>query len=140
MSVAVVGSVAFDSITFAIRPAWKIFSVELRLLLAGRKLLHRRAGRGRWWVRLHFGARECLRKRGIDTRGIERAKGRPSAGRAISGQPERGKDGFHRVECFQSFQPRIPKEYEDNRQFLFLATSTDRRMQLSVRRKLPAHA
>ena len=61
-----------------------------------------------------------LKKRGIDTRGIERAKGKTFrwGGRYLDSLNE-AKTDFTELNVFESFQPRIPKEYQDS-EFLFL--------------------
>src|ERR1700738_3568662 len=76
-----------------------------------------------------------LKKRGVDTRGIERAKGKTFrwGGQYLDNLNE-AKTDFTELNVFQSFQPRIPKEYEDT-QFLFLA-NIQPTLQADVRRKL----
>jgi len=61
-----------------------------------------------------------LKKRGIDTRGIERAKGKTFrwGGQYLDSLNE-AKTDFTELNVFESFQPRIPKEYQDS-EFLFL--------------------
>src|ERR1700736_1099475 len=76
-----------------------------------------------------------LKKRKIDTRGIERAKGKTFrwGGQYLDNLNE-AKTDFTELNVFQSFQPRIPKEYEDT-QFLCLA-NIQPTLQADVRRKL----
>jgi sugar/nucleoside kinase (ribokinase family) len=76
-----------------------------------------------------------FKKHGIDTRGIERAKGKTFrwGGQYLDNLNE-AKTDFTELNVFQSFQPRIPKEYEDT-QFLFLA-NIQPTLQADVRRKL----
>lgn len=57
-----------------------------------------------------------LRKRGIDTRGIEHAKGKTFrwGGQYLDNLNE-AKTDFTELNVFESFQPRIPGEYKDSR-------------------------
>src|SRR6266567_5392146 len=74
-----------------------------------------------------------LRNRGVDTKGIEHAKGKTFrwGGQYLDNLNE-AKTDFTELNVFQSFQPRIPKEYEDT-QFLFLA-NIQPTLQAEVRR------
>jgi sugar/nucleoside kinase (ribokinase family) len=62
-----------------------------------------------------------LKKRGVDTRGIERTQGKTFrwGGQYLDNLNE-AKTDFTELNVFEKFQPRIPKEYSDT-QFLFLA-------------------
>jgi sugar/nucleoside kinase (ribokinase family) len=62
-----------------------------------------------------------FKKRGVDTRGIERAEGKTFrwGGQYLDNLNE-AKTDFTELNVFEKFQPRIPKEYHDT-QFLFLA-------------------
>src|SRR5205807_1610766 len=61
-----------------------------------------------------------LKKRGVDTRGIEHAKGKTFrwGGKYFENLNE-AKTDFTHLNVFEKFQPRIPREYMDS-QFLFL--------------------
>jgi sugar/nucleoside kinase (ribokinase family) len=61
-----------------------------------------------------------LKKRGIDTRGIEHAKGKTFrwGGHYLENLNE-AKTDFTELNVFEKFQPRIPAEYKDS-EFLFL--------------------
>jgi sugar/nucleoside kinase (ribokinase family) len=61
-----------------------------------------------------------LKKRGVDTRGIEHAKGKTFrwGGQYLDNLNE-AKTDFTELNVFEKFQPRIPAEYQDS-QFLFL--------------------
>jgi sugar/nucleoside kinase (ribokinase family) len=62
-----------------------------------------------------------LKKRGIDTRGIERASGKTFRwGGRYTDNLNEAKTDFTDLNVFEQFQPKIPKEYADT-QFLFLA-------------------
>src|SRR3984957_15822512 len=62
-----------------------------------------------------------FKNRGVDTRGIERTKGKTFrwGGQYLDNLNE-AKTDFTELNVFEKFQPRIPKEYADT-QFLFLA-------------------
>ena len=76
-----------------------------------------------------------LKKRGVDTRGIEHAKGQDlPLGRTVSRQPQRSQNRLHRAECLREFQPRIPAEYHDS-DVLFLA-NIHPSLQAAVRREM----
>ena len=64
-----------------------------------------------------------LKNRGVDTRGIEHAKGKTFrwGGQYLDNLNE-AKTDFTELNVFEKFQPRIPPEYPDST-FLFLATS-----------------
>ena len=64
---------------------------------------------------------QVLKKRGIDTRGIERTRGRTFRwGGTYTDNLNEAKTDFTELNVFEQFQPKIPKEYQDT-QFLFLA-------------------
>src|SRR5260370_33913450 len=76
-----------------------------------------------------------LKKRGVDTRGIERAAGKTFRwGGIYSDNLSEAKTTFTDLNVFEKFQPRIPKEYEDT-EFLFLA-NIQPTLQADVRRKM----
>lgn len=120
MSILVVGSVAFDNITspsgtvenvlggsgthFAMAAS---FFTDVRVI----------AVVGEDFTAEHEGV---LTKRGIDTRGIEHAKGKTFrwGGRYHENLNE-AKTDFTELNVFEKFQPHIPKEYADS-EFLFL--------------------
>jgi len=135
MSIVVVGSVAFDSIT---SPSGKAENV-----LGGSATYFSLAASYFTEVRVvavvgeDFTAEEesVFRKRGVDTRGIEHAKGKTFRwGGTYSGNLNEAKSDFTDLNVFESFQPRIPSEYEDT-EFLFLA-NIQPTLQADVRRQL----
>jgi sugar/nucleoside kinase (ribokinase family) len=76
-----------------------------------------------------------LKSHGIDTLGIERAKGKTFrwGGQYLDNLNEARTD-FTELNVFEKFQPRIPKEYSDT-QFLFLA-NIHPTLQTTVRREM----
>ena len=76
-----------------------------------------------------------LKKRGVDTRGIEHAKGKTFrwGGQYLDNLNE-AKTDFTELNVFEKFQPRIPAEYRDS-QFLFLG-NIHPSLQAAVRREL----
>ena len=84
-----------------------------------------------------FGAEQekVFQKHGIDTRGIERAPGKTFRwGGTYSDNLNEAKTNFTDLNVFESFRPRIPKEYEDT-EFLFLA-NIQPTLQTDVRRRM----
>ena len=120
MSILAVGSVAFDNIT---SPAGTMENV-----LGGSATHFAMAASFFTQVRVvavvgeDFTAEHeaVLTKRGIDTRGIEHAKGKTFrwGGRYAENLNE-AKTDFTELNVFEKFQPRIPSEYADS-EFLFL--------------------
>ena len=78
---------------------------------------------------------DVLRKRGIDTRGIEHVKGKTFrwGGQYLENLNE-AKTDFTELNVFEHFKPRIPAEYRDL-QFLFLA-NIHPSLQATVRREM----
>ena len=121
MSVLVVGSVAFDTIT---TPSGRVENI-----LGGAATYFALAASYFTDVRLvavvgdDFTAEHemVFKKRRVDTRGIERAAGKTFrwGGQYVDNLNE-AKTDFTELNVFEKFQPRIPKEYFDT-QFLFLA-------------------
>jgi hypothetical protein len=76
-----------------------------------------------------------LKKHGVDTRGIEHAKGKTFrwGGQYLDNLNE-AKTDFTELNVFEKFQPRIPGEYRDS-QFLFLG-NIHPSLQAAVRREL----
>src|SRR5438552_12687343 len=120
MSVAVVGSVAFDSITSP--------SGSVENILGGAATYFSLAASYFTKVRVVAVVGEdftpaqenVFKKHGIDTRGIERAKGKTFrwGGQYLDNLNE-AKTDFTELNVFEKFQPRIPPEYKDS-EFLFL--------------------
>jgi sugar/nucleoside kinase (ribokinase family) len=78
---------------------------------------------------------KVFRQHEIDTRGLERAKGKTFRwGGSYTDNLNEAKTNFTDLNVFEAFQPRIPKEYEDT-DFLFLA-NIQPTLQADVRRKL----
>jgi sugar/nucleoside kinase (ribokinase family) len=74
-------------------------------------------------------------RRGIDTRGIERAKGKTFRwGGSYTDNLNEAKTDYTELNVFETFQPRIPTEYEDS-DFLFLA-NIQPTLQADVRHKM----
>src|SRR5580658_10130320 len=121
MSILVVGSVAFDTITTP--------SGSVKDILGGAATYFALAASYFTEVRVVAVVGEdftpeseaVLTKRGVDTRGIERAAGKTFrwGGQYLDNLNE-AKTDFTDLNVFEKFQPRIPKEYADT-QFLFLA-------------------
>ena len=121
MSIVAVGSVAFDTIA---SPSGKVEDV-----LGGAATYFALAASYFTDVRVvaivgeDFTAEHenVLKKRGVDTRGIEHAKGKTFrwGGQYLDNLNE-AKTDFTDLNVFQNFQPHIPPHYQDS-QFLFLA-------------------
>jgi len=121
MSILVVGSVAFDTIT---TPSGKVTDI-----LGGAATYFSLAASYFTEVRMVavVGAdfkpehEAVLTNRGVDTRGIERTDGKTFrwGGQYLDNLNE-AKTDFTELNVFEKFQPRIPKEYSDT-EFLFLA-------------------
>src|ERR1700733_10639307 len=135
MSILVVGSVAFDDVASP--------SGSVKNILGGAATYFSLAASYFTKVRVvavvgeDFGAEQetVFQKRGIDTRGIERAAGKTFRwGGNYSENLNEAKTTFTDLNVFEKFQPRIPKEYEDT-EFLFLA-NIQPTLQANVRRKL----
>jgi sugar/nucleoside kinase (ribokinase family) len=121
MSILVVGSVAFDTIA---TPSGRVNDI-----LGGAATYFALAASYFTEVRMVAVVGEdftpeheaVLEKRGVDTRGIERAPGKTFRwGGQYFDNPNEAKTDFTELNVFEKFQPRIPKEYSDT-QFLFLA-------------------
>src|SRR5690242_18432399 len=120
MSILAVGSVAFDNIA---TPSGRAENV-----LGGSATYFSLAASHFTDVRVvavvgeDFAAEheDVLRKRGVDTRGIDHAKGKTFrwGGQYLDNLNE-AKTDFTELNVFEKFQPRIPAEYRDS-QFLFL--------------------
>src|SRR5438445_10124363 len=121
MTILAVGSVAFDNIT---TPAGRAENV-----LGGSATFFALAASYFTDVRIvavvgdDFTAEHenVLKKRGVDTRGIERAPGKTFRwGGQYTDNLNEAKTDYTELNVFEKFQPRIPREYADT-QFLFLA-------------------
>jgi sugar/nucleoside kinase (ribokinase family) len=78
---------------------------------------------------------KVFQQHGIDIRGLERAKGKTFRwGGSYSDNLNEAKTNFTDLNVFETFQPRIPKEYEDT-EFLFLA-NIQPTLQANVRRSM----
>jgi len=135
MSIVVVGSVAFDTVTSP--------SGSVKDILGGAATYFALAASYFTQVRVvavvgeDFGPEQekVFQKHGIDIRGIERAKGKTFRwGGTYTENLNEAKTDFTDLNVFQSFQPRIPKEYDDT-EFLFLA-NIQPTLQADVRRKM----
>jgi sugar/nucleoside kinase (ribokinase family) len=135
MSILVVGSVAFDDVTSP--------SGSVKNILGGAATYFSLAASYFTEVRVvavvgeDFGREQedVFRKHKVDTRGLERSKGKSFrwGGTYIDNLNE-AKTDYTELNVFETFQPRIPKEYEDT-DFLFLA-NIQPTLQAEVRRKL----
>src|SRR6266403_1422790 len=122
MSILAVGSVAFDNIS---TPSGKAENV-----LGGSATYFSLAASYFTEVRIVAVVGEdftvdnenVFKKRSIDTRGIQRAKGKTFrwGGHYLENLNE-AKTDFTELNVFEQFKPRIPPEYKDS-QFLFMAT------------------
>jgi len=135
MSIVVVGSVAFDDVASP--------SGSVKGILGGAATYFSLAASYFTQVRVvavvgeDFGAEheDVLKKRGVDTRGIERSAGKTFRwGGSYAENLNEAKTIFTDLNVFEKFQPRIPKEYEDT-EFLFLA-NIQPTLQAEVRRKM----
>ena len=120
MSIIAVGSVAFDNITTPSGRADNVLGGSgTYFALAASYFTDVRvvAVVGKDFTTEHENA---LKKRGIDTRGIEHAEGKTFrwGGRYLENLNE-AKTDFTELNVFEKFQPRIPAEYKDS-EFLFL--------------------
>lgn len=120
MSILAVGSIAFDSIATPSGRAENILGGSATYFsLAASYFTQVRivAVVGEDFTPQH---ENILKKRGIDTRGIERAKGKTFrwGGHYLDSLNE-AKTDFTELNVFERFQPRIPPEYLDT-EFLFL--------------------
>ncbi len=135
MSIVVVGSVAFDDVTSP--------SGSAKGILGGAASYFALAASYFTEVRVvavvgddfprEFEA--VFKKRGIDTRGIERSPGKTFRwGGTYADNLNEAKTDFTDLNVFEKFSPQIPKEYEDS-EFLFLA-NIQPTLQANVRRKM----
>ena len=120
MSIIAVGSVAFDNITTPSGRADNVLGGSgTYFALAASYFTDVRvvAVVGEDFTTEH---ENVLKKRGIDTRGIEHAEGKTFrwGGRYLENLNE-AKTDFTELNVFEKFQPRIPAEYKDS-EFLFL--------------------
>jgi sugar/nucleoside kinase (ribokinase family) len=135
MSILVVGSVAFDDIASP--------SGSAKNVLGGAATYFSLAASYFTPVRVvavvgdDFGTEqeEVFRRHNIDTRGIERAKGKTFRwGGSYTENLNEAKTDYTDLNVFEAFQPRIPREYNDS-EFLFLA-NIQPTLQADVRRKM----
>src|SRR5438270_11113417 len=121
MSILVVGSVAFDDVTSP--------SGTVKNILGGAATYFALAASYFTKVRVvavvgdDFGPEQekIFHQHGIDTRGLERAKGKTFRwGGSYTDNLSEAKTNFTDLNVFETFQPRLPKEYADT-EFLFLA-------------------
>jgi len=120
MSILVVGSVAFDNITTPSGQANDVLGGSgTYFALAASYFTDVRvvAVVGEDFTAEH---ESVLKKRGVDTRGIEHAKGKTFrwGGKYLDNLNE-AKTDFTELNVFEKFVPRIPAEYKDS-EFLFL--------------------
>lgn len=137
MSILVVGSVAFDDIASP--------SGSVKSILGGAATYFSLAASYFTKVRVvavvgeDFGPDQerVFHQHSIDTRGIERANGKTFRwGGSYADNLNEAKTNFTDLNVFETFQPRIPTEYEDT-EFLFLA-NIQPTLQANVRRKMSA--
>ncbi len=135
MSILAVGSVAFDNIA---TPSGRVDNV-----LGGSATYFSLAASYFTGVRVVAAVGEdfmaehenVLKQRGVDTRGIEHAKGKTFRwGGQYSENLNEAKTDFTELNVFEKFQPRIPAEYKDS-EFLFLG-NIHPTLQSAVRREL----
>jgi sugar/nucleoside kinase (ribokinase family) len=135
MSILVVGSVAFDDVTSP--------SGSVKNILGGAATYFSLAASYFTKVRVvgvvgeDFGADQenVFRQHGIDTRGIERARGKTFRwGGTYTNNLNEAKTDYTDLNVFETFHPQIPREYEDT-EFLFLA-NIQPTLQANVRRKM----
>ena len=135
MSILVVGSVAFDNIT---TPSGRAENV-----LGGAATYFSLAASYFTDVRVVAVVGEdftsenenVLKKRGVDTRGIEHAKGKTFRwGGQYHDNLNEAKTDFTDLNVFENFHPQVPASYKDS-EFLFLA-NIHPKLQSTVRREL----
>jgi len=135
MSILVVGSVAYDDIASP--------SGSVKNILGGAATYFALAASYFTEVRVvavvgdDFGSEQetVFRQHGVDIRGIERAKGKTFRwGGSYSDNLNEAKTNYTDLNVFETFQPRIPQEYQDT-EFLFLA-NIQPTLQANVRRKM----
>lgn len=135
MSILVVGSVAFDDVTSP--------SGSVKNILGGAATYFSMAASYFTEVRVvavvgeDFGPEQekVFREHNIDTRGLERASGKTFRwGGSYLDNLNEAKTSFTDLNVFETFQPRIPKEYQDT-DFLFLA-NIQPTLQADVRRRM----
>jgi sugar/nucleoside kinase (ribokinase family) len=135
MSILVVGSVAFDDVASP--------SGSVKNILGGAATYFSLAASYFTQVRVvavvgeDFGAEQeaVFQQHSIDTRGIERAKGKTFRwGGSYTDNLNEAKTNFTDLNVFETFQPQIPTQYEDT-EFLFLA-NIQPTLQANVRRKM----
>ncbi len=136
MSILVVGSVAFDTIKSQYGVREKILggSATYFSLAASYFTDVRVVG----VVGEDFSAAEeqVLRRRKVDTRGLQRAPGKTFHwGGEYGDNLNEARTHFTHLNVFESFQPQIPPEYLDT-EFLFLA-NIDPVLQAGVRQQMP---
>jgi sugar/nucleoside kinase (ribokinase family) len=135
MSILVVGSVAFDDVTSP--------SGTRKNILGGAATYFALAASYFTQVRVvavvgeDFGAdqEKVFHEHKIDIRGLDRAKGKTFRwGGSYADNLNEAKTDYTDLNVFETFQPRIPKEYEDT-DFLFLA-NIQPTLQADVRRSM----
>lgn len=135
MSILVVGSVALDDITSP--------SGSVKNILGGAATYFALAASYFTKVRVvgvvgeDFGAEQegVFQHRSIDVRGLERAKGKTFRwGGSYVDNLNEAKTDYTDLNVFETFQPRIPQEYDDT-EFLFLA-NIQPTLQADVRRHM----
>jgi sugar/nucleoside kinase (ribokinase family) len=135
MSIVVVGSVAFDDITS--------LSGSVKGILGGAATYFSLSASYFTQVRVvavvgeDFGGEQenVMKKRGVDTRGIEHASGKTFRwGGSYADNLNEAKTNFTDLNVFEKFNPQLPKEYEDS-EYLFLA-NIQPTLQANVRRKM----
>jgi len=135
MSILVVGSVAFDDVTSP--------SGSVKNILGGAATYFSLAASYFAQVRVvavvgeDFGPEqeEVFRQHKIDTRGLEHANGKTFRwGGTYADNLNEAKTDYTDLNVFETFQPRIPKEYADT-DFLFLA-NIQPTLQARVRRSM----
>src|SRR5438105_13023689 len=135
MSILVVGSVAFDDVTSP--------SGSVKNILGGAATYFALAASYFTQVRVvaivgdDFGSEQekVFRDHRIDIRGLARAKGKTFRwGGSYVDNLNEAKTDYTDLNVFETFQPRIPKEYEDT-DFLFLA-NIQPTLQANVRQKM----
>jgi len=135
MSILVVGSVAYDDIASP--------SGSVKNILGGAATYFALAASYFAPVRVvavvgeDFGPEQedVFHQHGVDTRGIERAKGKTFRwGGSYTDNLNEAKTNYTDLNVFETFQPQIPQEYGDT-EFLFLA-NIQPTLQANVRRKM----
>ncbi len=136
MSILVVGSVAFDTLKTPFGERQKILGGAATYFALSASFFTQVRVVGVVGEDFTAEHEAVLTARGIDTRGIEHARGNTFHwGGEYGENVNEAQTRFTELNVFENFVPKIPEAYADSR-FLFLA-NIQPELQLDVRRKMP---